>query len=115
MPDRNHPSKAVQPDESIKEAYHGAIDPSEMIRRGLDPDQVIDFSTNVNPFGPSPRVREAVCNCVLDRYPDRQCLRLRECIAAHEAVAIDRIIVGNGSSELLQSLAQLFCGPATKS
>ena len=110
----NDRSPAVQSGESIQESHHGAIDPGEMIRRGIDPDQVIDFSTNINPFGPSPRVREAVCGCALERYPDRQCLRLRESIAAHEAVATDHIIVGNGSSELLQSLAQLLLRPGDK-
>ncbi len=96
---------------AMEEAYHGAIDHSEMKRRGIDPRDVIDFSSNVNPFGPSPRVREAVCNSILDRYPDRECLRLRETIAEREAITIDRIAVGNGSSELLQSLAQLLLRP----
>ncbi len=97
--------------EPVAEAYHGAIDFGELTRRGIEPDRVIDFSTNVNPFGPSPRVREAVCKAVLDRYPDRDCLQLRQVISAYERVAIERILVGNGSSELLQSFAQLFLQP----
>lgn len=96
------------PMEEIQEAFHGAIDPNEMRRRGIDPERVLDFSTNVNPFGPSPRVREAVSGAVLDRYPDRDCLRLRETIGELEGIAINRIMVGNGSSELLQSFAQAF-------
>ena len=92
----------------IGEAFHGAIDFSEMRRRGIDPARLIDFSTNVNPFGPSPLVREAVCRAVLDRYPDRECWQLRETISQREGVAVDRILVGSGSSELLQSLTQAF-------
>lgn len=94
--------------EDIEEAFHGAIDPGEMRRRGIEPARVIDFSTNVNPFGPSPRVRKAVSSAVLDRYPDRQCLRLRETISEQEGIGIEQIVVGNGSSELLQLLAQTF-------
>lgn len=94
--------------EDVEEAFHGAIDHSEMRRRGIDADHLIDFSTNVNPFGPSPRVREAVSNAVLDRYPDRECLRLRETISQCEQIAMERIVVGNGTSELLQLISQTF-------
>ncbi len=111
MANRARNRRDAETDENLQEAYHGSIDYREMRRYGIDPEQVIDFSANINPFGPSPRVRQAVCKCVLDRYPDRQSLQLRETISAHHAVAIDRIAVGNGSSELLQSLAQLFLQP----
>lgn len=97
--------------EESGEAFHGSVDYSEMMRRGIDPERVIDFSTNVNPFGPSPRVREAVNSAILDRYPDRHCLRLREAISRREAVPVEQILVGNGSSELLQLLTQTFIHP----
>lgn len=97
--------------EEPAEAFHGSVDYSEMRRRGIDPERVVDFSTNVNPFGLSPRVREAVNTAVLDRYPDRHCLRLRETISRREAIPVEKIVVGNGSSELLQLLTQTLIHP----
>lgn len=111
MPVRGRHSCAPESFDPIEEAVHGAIDPSEMRRRGIDPDRILDFSTNVQPFGPSPRVREAVSRAVLDRYPDRECVHLREVISAREGIPLERIVVGNGSSELLQSFAQAFLRP----
>lgn len=95
----------------VAEAYHGAMDVGELRRHGIDPGDVIDFSTNVNAFGPPPCVHEAILRVALDRYPDRDSTGVREAIAARHGVAIDRIIVGNGSSELLQNLAQIMLRP----
>lgn len=98
----------LQPDAPLGEVYHGSIDAGELQRLGIDPDHVIDFSSNINPFGPSPRVGEAVQQTPLDRYPDRHCTALRAAIAAKTGVDAKRIAVGNGSSELLQTTAQLL-------
>lgn len=107
--DANFPDPAATP--AVGEAFHGAVDLGEMRRRGIDPDRLLDFSANINPFGPSSRVREAVSNAVLDRYPDRECLRLREALSAQEGIDMERIIIGNGTSELLQLIAQVFLRP----
>ncbi|WP_164102482.1 threonine-phosphate decarboxylase CobD [Candidatus Laterigemmans baculatus] len=114
MSQRSCQSAGHEVGDPIKEAVHGAIDLEEMRSRGIDPEQILDFSTNVQPFGPSPRVREAVCSAELARYPDRECLRLREAIAELEGVAIERILVGNGSSELLQLLALALLRPGRR-
>ena len=55
-------------------AVHGSLDYGELERLGLPPWEVLDFSVNANPYGPSPNVREAVANIAIDRYPDRECL-----------------------------------------
>ena len=57
-------------------SVHGALDFGELQGLGLRPDDVLDFSANVNPYGPSPAVREALAGVPLDRYPDRECLEL---------------------------------------
>ncbi len=87
---------------------HGALDFEEMARLGLSPGDVLDFSVNSNPYGPSPRVREAVAGVPLDRYPDRESLALRQALASRLGVSPQAIVVGNGASELLLLLALAY-------
>lgn len=65
--------------------------------------QLIDFSASINPLGPSPLAREAIL-CALDRiahYPDRDSGVLREALAASWKVPVERLLVGNGATDLL--------------
>ncbi len=87
--------------------HHGALDFAELERLGIDPDDVLDFSVNSSPFGPPPGVREAIAAAPVDRYPDRDALALRRALAARHGVAVDQIVAGNGSAELLWLAA--FC------
>src|SRR5262245_56118897 len=89
-------------------AHHGAFDYAELARLKLSPDEIIDFSVNSNPYGPPPGVREAIAAVPLDRYPDRECLALRQRLAAIHGVEIENIVVGNGTAELLQLIALAF-------
>ena len=92
-------------------AYHGALDYAELERWGLSPEQVLDFSVNSNPYGPSPAVREALRTVPLERYPDRETLALRRALADHLSVAPDRIVAGNGAAELIWLVALAFLRP----
>ncbi|MBI3392635.1 MAG: histidinol-phosphate aminotransferase family protein [Nitrospirae bacterium] len=87
---------------------HGGYCPAEWRRLGLDPGALIDFSSNVNPFGPSPRVREALTRVPIDRHPDPEAWALREVLAGRLGVHPKNIAVGNGSSELLRLLSYAF-------
>lgn len=82
-------------------AQHGALDYAELEQLRLKPEEVLDFSVNSNPFGPSPRVRRALTRVPLDRYPDRECLALRRALAVRLGTTPDQLVVGNGTSELL--------------
>jgi L-threonine-O-3-phosphate decarboxylase len=93
------------------QAYHGALDYVELERFGLRPEDVLDFSVNVNPYGPSPAVRAALAGIALDRYPDRESLALRRALAKHLGVAPSRIVAGNGTAELISSIALAFLRP----
>jgi histidinol-phosphate aminotransferase len=89
---------------------HGAFDYSELESLGLHPQEVIDFSVNSNPYGPSPRVREAVASVAIDRYPDRACLELRRAILDYQLNAtnltLDSLVCGNGTAELIWTIAR---------
>ncbi len=95
-------------------AHHGAFDYDELRQLGYSPDEVIDFSVNSNPYGPPPGVREATARVPLDRYPDRECIALREKLAARHHVEIENIVVGNGTAELLLLVALAFLRPGDR-
>ena len=77
-----------------------------MSAQGLDPAKVIDFSANINPLGVSPQVKKAISDLKLDGYPDPDCLELRQGLAGTTGVAIDKIVTGNGSTELIHLLGR---------
>lgn len=90
---------------SIPLATHGALDYAELAKHGIRPEDVVDFSENSNPYGPSPRVREALARAIagkeIARYPDREALALRTDLARHVGAPIDSILVGNGAAEII--------------
>lgn len=85
----------------ISPVQHGALDYSELERLGLDPDRVLDFSVNSNPFGASPHVRQALAAVPLERYPDKESLALRRALGERLGVSPAAILVGNGAAELI--------------
>lgn len=93
---------------AIPPASHGAIDYQVLQRAGLSPDDVLDFSVNSNPFGPSPLVIKAVSKTPLDRYPDRECLALRRVLADRFGVSGGQLVFGNGTAELIWLAAFAF-------
>lgn len=96
------------------DAVHGAFDYAELARLGLDAGALIDFSTNSNPFGPSPTVTAALAAVDPACYPDRECLLLRRALVDHLAVTPDQIVVGNGAAEILWLVAFAFLRPGDR-
>jgi histidinol-phosphate aminotransferase len=65
---------------------------------------LVKLNTNESPFGPSPKVIEAIRAAASDTlrlYPDPQSTRLREALASYHKVAPEQVFVGNGSDEVL--------------
>ena len=96
---------------------HGGVKPAELRALGLKPEDVLDFSASVSPIGPPEGVREALSQVDLAAYPDPQCLLLREAISNHlssassEPVGTEKILVGNGSTEIIHLLARAYLSP----
>src|SRR5690242_11788889 len=69
---------------------------------------VIKLNANENPYGHSPRVREAIAAATdrLHLYPDLHACALREAIVERCAVAPEEVFVGNGSDEVLAHACQ---------
>ncbi len=79
-------------------------------QHGWDWRDVIDFSANMNPLGPSPLVKPAICQA-LDRivhYPERESIRLRNALAQEWNLNDNQILLGNGATELIYFLARMF-------
>ncbi|WP_133501867.1 histidinol-phosphate transaminase [Cognatilysobacter terrigena] len=74
---------------------------------------LVELGSNENPYGPSPRARAAVLDALhlMHRYPDPRGAALKAALAAEHGVEPSRILLGNGSHELLMQLAQVFAGP----
>jgi histidinol-phosphate aminotransferase len=106
MPPEPRPSVADLPP-----AVHGALDFGELQRLGIDPEDVLDFSANTNPFQPSSAVWAALANVPLDRYPDRDALAFRAVASEVLGVPIAGILAGNGASELIGLAALAFIRP----
>ncbi|MXW75280.1 MAG: histidinol-phosphate aminotransferase family protein [Acidimicrobiaceae bacterium] len=92
-------------------AVHGGLDEAELHTFGLDPTAVLDFSSNLNPLGPSEAVLRAAAAADITSYPDPRSTQLREALAAQSDVRPDQVLVGNGATELIHLLVQAYLGP----
>lgn len=64
---------------------------------------LIRLGSNENPYGPSPKAREALKAIISEgnRYAYSPAAQLREAIAKKEGVSVDHVMLGAGSSEIL--------------
>ncbi|HEY4583562.1 MAG TPA: histidinol-phosphate transaminase [Lysobacter sp.] len=73
---------------------------------------LVELGANENPYGPSPAARAAVLDALplMHRYPDPRGARLKHALADLHGIEPARILLGNGSHELLMQFAQAFAG-----
>jgi histidinol-phosphate aminotransferase len=71
-------------------------------------DDWLDFSSNVNPYGPSPRIWDAMRGVPIGRHPDPRAGRLCNALAEMQNVSARQLIVGNGSVDLIHHLAVAY-------
>ncbi len=74
---------------------------------------LIELGSNENPYGASPRARQAIIDALagIHIYPDPLGGELKRALAAFHGVATTQLLLGNGSHELLMQFAQVFAGP----
>ena len=81
-------------------------------RLGRKAEELIKLDANENPFGPSPRVQEALANLAgAHIYPDPECGRLRSLLADYCGAPAEQILCGAGADELIEIIFQLFIEP----
>lgn len=73
---------------------------------GIKPDEFLDYSANINPFGIPSKLKEIIHSCIDDiiNYPDPEYIELKQKIAQYLNVGEDCIIPGNGASEIIYLL-----------
>ncbi|MBM3357868.1 MAG: histidinol-phosphate transaminase [Betaproteobacteria bacterium] len=87
---------------------------SELVREmGLDEAGIVKLASNENPMGVSPLARVAIDRAAGDlaRYPDGNGFELKRALSAHHGVAPERIVLGNGSNDVLEMAARAFLAP----
>jgi histidinol-phosphate aminotransferase len=80
---------------------------------GLKPEQIIKLASNENPLGPSPKAVAAMQEALLKAhyYPDGGGYHLRMAIAQKFQLALENVMLGNGSNEIIEFLGHAFLQP----
>lgn len=87
--------------------------PIEEVQRELGLTDVVKLASNENPLGASPRAAAAVTAALntLHRYPDGPARSLRSALAERLQLSHRQVVVGNGSTDLIDLVARAFLGP----
>jgi threonine-phosphate decarboxylase len=95
---------------NLKPCVHGAEVLGAAAESGFRPWEILDFSSSVNPLGPSKKALDAAKGAFgqIAAYPDSNSDELRQVIANHFAINKGNVIVGNGSTELMYLFAEVF-------
>ena len=79
-------------------------------RLSLDPNEIIDFSTSINPLGVSKKAEKKIKEnfSAILRYPDTHCSELTRTLAQFHGLAEDQILAGAGSTEFIYAIARVL-------
>ncbi len=77
---------------------------------GIPPGDIIDFSANINPLGPSPMATEALKEALgmVGAYPEPGAGALKEALSDYHHIHPDRILPANGSTELIYLIPRVL-------
>ena len=101
-----------RPEIQAFKAYSPGLSIEEIkARHGLS--QVVKLASNENPLGVSPVVQKVLQERAgaVFRYPQWGYPRLREAVARHLGVSLERVVCGNGSDEIIDLLVRVTCRP----
>ena len=89
---------------------------SELAREmGLPEGSIVKLASNENPRGASPKAIAAMHLAIGEagRYPDGNGFALKDALAKRYGLAANRIVLGNGSNDVLEMAARAFLAPGT--
>jgi threonine-phosphate decarboxylase len=89
---------------------HGGNIREAALRYGIAEKDVVDFSSSINPRGPSLAARRAARKALdrIDRYPDPDMHDLRAAIARYYGIKSEQVVCGNGSNALIHLIPRVF-------
>jgi histidinol-phosphate aminotransferase len=108
-----NPADLIRPDIAALEPYT-PIFPFDVLakRLGRAPEDIIKIDANENPYGPSPKVKEALANLpYIHIYPDPDSRFLRRALAEFTGLPEENLLAGAGADELLDLTMRLFLQP----
>lgn len=78
--------------------------------------KILDFSSNVNPLGTPNSVKKSLKSFVkkIPTYPDHDSTRLKEKLAKYLGLSTNRLMVGNGATEIIYDFCRATIGKSTK-
>jgi histidinol-phosphate aminotransferase len=84
--------------------------PVDDVKRERGLTEVIKLASNENPFGSSPKVKEAIVRELenISIYPDGAAVELTAALSKYHGVNTDQIIFGAGSDEIILMIARAF-------
>jgi histidinol-phosphate aminotransferase len=87
--------------------------PIEEVQRELGITDIIKLASNENPLGPSPLAVQAITENAkqVHLYPDGNAYYLKNDLAQHLGVSTEQLILGNGSNDVLQLIAEAYVAP----
>jgi histidinol-phosphate aminotransferase len=106
----------VQPHLREMPAYE-PVEPIDVVaaRLGIPEKQIAKLDGNENPYGPSPRVAEALGSYgYYHIYPDPAQGKVRQAVARYVGAEPEQIFFGVGSDEILSILAQIILAPGDR-
>lgn len=104
--------KFFRPNLRPVEAYQPGLR-EEQIREIAQVDTIYKLSSNESPFPPFPSALEAMAEELpkLNEYPDGSSYQLTQVISRHYGLPPEQVILGNGSNDLLDLIAQSCLEP----
>ena len=90
----------------MKIAKHGGNIYEVAEKLGIQPNEVLDFSANINPLGVPMSFRKALIENItmIENYPDPHYQRLIHGIGKYHHISPTHITVGNGATEIIFSM-----------
>ena len=87
--------------------------PIEEVQRELGITDIIKLASNENPLGPSPLAVQAIAESAtqVHLYPDGNAYYLKSDLAQHLGISPESLILGNGSNDVLQLVAEAYLVP----
>jgi threonine-phosphate decarboxylase len=94
----------------VSERRHGGEVFAAARLQGVPLKQILDFSANINPLGPSPKALQRLRRDLplIRFYPDTETQELREVIAKEASIDGDCVLFGNGATPLLHLVPRVL-------
>ncbi len=89
-------------------AVHGGNVDEISRKYGINKEEIIEFSANINPLGINKNVKRAMIEALdlVESYPDITYYKLKSEIARYENIDTDNILIGNGAAEVIFNVVE---------